>query len=289
MSLSSSEKIKSLKTVNDIYNKLHKENFGKDTIIIVIGGGVLGDVAGFVASTYMRGVALLHVPTTLIAVIDSSIGGKTAVNLNKTKNLIGTIYQPNYVLIDTKFLETLSQKEVVSGFGELIKYSYMNKLLYLNVLLSDKFYDDKLISECIKIKANIVSEDENESLGKRKELNFGHTFAHAFESNSKFKLSHGQAVIIGIISALYLSFKKKLINKKQLNEMLKLPLKLKQHIKMPDFDEEELYTTMSYDKKNRDNKINFVLIRDFGQLLIDVNAKKSEVFWSLKQTKEVMK
>ena len=150
------------------------------------GGGTIGDVAGFVASTYMRGVPLVHIPTTLLSAVDSSIGGKTAINFREAKNLIGTFYQPSFVIIDTNFFYSLPKKELISGLGEVIKYSYLtdgkfHSDLYskYNLLLNrDVDYLIKVVYECVKIKSAIVSKDEKETIGIRKILNFGHTFAH---------------------------------------------------------------------------------------------------------------
>jgi 3-dehydroquinate synthase len=294
--LPASERMKSFKTVNQIFTRLYEEKFGRDTLLISIGGGTVGDVAGFAASTYMRGVSLVHVPTTLLSAVDSSIGGKTGINFDEAKNLIGTFYHPALVLIDTNFLKSLTENELISGFGEIIKYSYLtdgdlySNLLSENELLfgKDLNFLEKIIYESVKIKSAVVLKDEHEKTGLRKILNFGHTFAHAFESNSAYKLSHGKAVIAGIISALFLSSEIGLISEKQLNYMLELPLKFNSSIQLKNLNEKELMRLMEFDKKNREGKIKFVLIKDFGEMLIDIDADRKLIYNALKQTKKIL-
>ena len=168
--LPASERIKSFETASQIFTRLYEEQFGRDTLLIAIGGGTVGDVAGFAASTYMRGLPLIHVPTTLLSAVDSSIGGKTGINFKEAKNFIGTFYQPSLVLIDTNFLNSLPEEELISGFGEVIKYSYLTNRKFYSTLLSDynllmkkdSGFLNKIIYESVKIKSAVVSEDENE-------------------------------------------------------------------------------------------------------------------------------
>jgi len=292
--LISSEKIKSLKTVIDIFKIMFDKKFGKDTLLIAIGGGTIGDVAGFAASTYMRGFKLIHIPTTLLSAVDSSVGGKNGLNFRETKNLIGTFYQPDLVLIDTNFFKSLPDLELISGFGEVIKYSYLVDKKFYSYILSnykllikkDVKFLDKIIYESIKIKSAVVANDEKEVTGLRKILNFGHTFAHAFESSSSYKLDHGKAVILGIVSALILSYHKKLIDEIQLHSMLQLPLKFSSSISIRKLNTEVIYNQMAYDKKNRDGKNKFVLIKDFGEIMVDNDVDKKLVIKSLIDTEQ---
>ena len=295
VALPASERIKSFKTVSKIFTRLYEEKFGRDTLLIAIGGGTVGDVAGFAASTYMRGIPLIQIPTTLLSAVDSSIGGKTGINFKEAKNFIGTFYQPSLVLTDTNFLNSLPEEELISGFGEVIKYSYLTNRKFYSTLLSDynllmkkdSGFLNKIIYESANIKSAVVSEDENEVSGLRKILNFGHTFAHAFESNSSYKLSHGKAVIVGIVSALFLSFEKDLMNENQLNYMLELPLKFQSSIKIKNINKEDIFRIMIYDKKNREGKIKFILLKNFGEILIDVAVDKKTVFKSLERTDQI--
>lgn len=296
LSLASSERIKSFNTVTKIFTKLFEEKFARDTLVIAIGGGTIGDVAGFAASTYMRGLPLIHIPTTLLSVVDSSIGGKNAVNFKEIKNLVGTFYQPSLVISDTRFFDMLPKKELISGLGEVIKYSYLidskfysDLLLNYNLLLNkEPAYLRKVIYECVKIKSAIVSKDEKEISGVRKILNFGHTFAHAFESNSSYRLNHGQTVIAGIISALFLSFKKGFLEKSQLDHMMELPARFKSLIHLKKINANEIIRLMTYDKKSRGGETNFVLIKNFGEIVIDINADKNEIQWALNETRKLL-
>jgi 3-dehydroquinate synthase len=296
LSISASERTKSFKASQQIYAKLSEKKFTRDTLIIAIGGGTVGDLAGFIASTYMRGLPVIHIPTTLLAAVDSSVGGKTAINFGETKNLIGTFYQPELVLIDTEFLKSLPIRELISGCGEIIKYSYLTDeklyndlLLKYNLILKKDFSSlNNVITECIKIKSSVVSSDEKEISGVRKILNFGHTFAHSFEINSGYKLAHGLAVISGIISALYLSYTKGLINKTKLDQMIELPLKFKSSIKLESFNESDILRSMMLDKKNREGEIRFVLIKNFGEMVVNIGADRKEISRALKMTNEIL-
>ena len=295
LTLSSSERIKSFNSANQIFSKLFEEEFGRDTLLISIGGGTIGDLSGFIASTYMRGISLIHFPTTLLSAVDSSIGGKTGVNFQKAKNLIGTFYHPELVIIDTNFINSLPEEELISGFGEVIKYSFLTEKKFYSTLLSnykflmekDAKFLNKIIYESVKIKSAVVSKDEKEVTGLRKILNFGHTFAHAFESGSSLKLSHGKAVIAGIVSALILSFEKKLIDDFQLYYMLQLPMKFRSTVQINKKNSEPFYNLMAHDKKNKDGKIQFVLIKNFGEILTDVPVDKKSVIRSLEKTEKI--
>ena len=291
----SGEKSKSFEQYCSLMAYLSFNNFGRDSLIAAIGGGVVGDIAGFAASTYMRGIQLVHVPTTLLSMVDSSIGGKTGINFNKRKNMIGTFYQPSFVLIDYSFLSTLAGSEMISGAGEIIKYAYLtDRQFYSTVLNSyseilDCKYEtlEKIIPVCIEIKANIVTEDEKES-GIRKVLNLGHTFAHAYESYSNFKIKHGNAVAAGIISSLYLSYSKGIINKTSLDYFLKLPIKIDLPFKGKT-DIASLITPMYSDKKNKGGRMRFVLVKELGEILIDVETNEDEIRYAISKTLNLIK
>lgn len=278
------EKSKSLEELKKIYSALIEQKFGRDTLIIAIGGGITGDLAGFATATFMRGVQVIHVPTTLIGCVDSAIGGKTAVNFNYYKNIIGSFYQPKFVLCDTRFLTTLPAAEMACGLGEIIKYAFTASKEYYNlvdknliaILSHDEKILEEIISHSINYKVAVVSQDEKE-LGLRKVLNFGHTFAHAFEKELKHKIKHGEAVIMGITCALFLSYKMKLLSRNKLAEFLRLPSKIKLGKSLKTINHERVYQHMSADKKNIDSEINFVLIRDIGELVLDVHANKLDV------------
>lgn len=285
---SASEKSKSWSELNKIYSALLTNKFGRDTLMIAIGGGITGDLAGFAASTYMRGIQLVHIPTTLTAVIDSSIGGKTGINFNYYKNLLGAFYQPEAVICDIKFLSTLPKIEMNSGAGELVKYGFITHSSFYNLLLKslpqilsgDNSSIEKIIYGAISFKSAVVANDTFE-LGLRKVLNFGHTFAHAFERELRNQVKHGEAVTAGIACALFLSYKKSLISQKTLDEYLQLPRMIKLNSNLRNMNLSRVYNNMLLDKKNKRGAINFVLIKRVGEVILEVNASKSEIFYAL--------
>lgn len=287
------ENSKSHEHLRKIYESLINNNFGRDTLIIAIGGGVTGDLAGYSAATYMRGLELVHIPTTLLSAVDSSIGGKTAINMNGYKNIIGAYYQPGMVMIDTEFLKTLPQKEFISGLGEVIKYAYIsspelydliNKNFY-RILNREERILDELILKCVTIKAGVVSNDERED-GLRKILNFGHTFGHAIESAAGFKLRHGECIIYGIVAELFLSNKLGLLSRNKLTKYLELPGKFRLKNNPGSLDFELIYGKMEVDKKNRNGKINFVLLSDLGKILLDIEAGKRDILYAFERTRK---
>jgi len=288
-SLRAGEQSKSFDELKKIYSTLLEQKFGRDTLLISIGGGVTGDLAGFAASTFMRGIQIVHVPTTLTACVDSSIGGKTAINFDYYKNMIGSFHHPQFVLCDTNFLNSLPKIEMISGLGEIIKYAFTTSTEFYNVvekninliLTRDESVLEKVITDSINYKVSVVTQDEKE-VSLRKVLNFGHTFAHAFERELKNKIKHGEAVTAGIVCALYLSYKKKLLSKDLLEQYKTLPLKVKLDKSLKSVHVERIYENMFADKKNRNNQINFVLIHDIGQLVLDVHASKYEIIYALK-------
>lgn len=289
--ITATEKKKTFETLQKIHAKLIRNNFGRDSIIIAIGGGIIGDIAGFAASTYMRGIKYIQVPTTLLASVDSSVGGKTGINFSDTKNIIGAFYQPKLVLIDTAFFNTLPSEEMLCGLGEVIKYCFLTNTTFFNfvknniesILQNDEKTITKIITEAIKFKGGVVEADEHES-GIRKVLNLGHTFAHAYEVQQKHKLKHGQAVIVGTTNALYLSKDIELISDKDFNKYMSLMLLFSDRIKLNKIDKNVLHKLMLRDKKNRNNEIKFVLIKSVGEIITDIPAEKKSVTASINKT-----
>jgi len=288
------EAIKSYNSLKKIHAFLLDKNYGRDTTIIAVGGGVIGDLAGFAASTYMRGVQLIHVPTTLLASVDSSVGGKTGINFNGRKNIIGTFYQPNLVIVDTVFLSTLPKTELTSGLGEVIKYSYLcdeNFFKYLNnnyqqIYNYNKSAFQRFIYESLIIKSSVVEKDEKEG-SLRKILNLGHTFAHAFESQSNFRVKHGQAVIAGLVASFYLSNQLGIINDNDLKKYLSLPSKLKIGSFLKSINNKQIVNIMKSDKKNTGTQIRFVLLKKIGEILLEVNVKPSQIYSAINKTKKL--
>ncbi len=280
----SSEKNKNINTVIKILNLLQKNNFNRNDCLITIGGGITGDTGGFAASLYKRGLKFVNIPTTLLSQVDSSVGGKTGVNTNFGKNLIGSFYQPGLVLADTIFLKSLPKREIICGYAEILKHSIIFKkrnFEYLdknvnNILSLKSPYIEKAILDSCKIKKEIVQKDENEN-NLRKILNFGHTFAHAYEASMNYskKLNHGEAVILGIYSALKFSLKKKLLKKIDFNlivshlEKASLSYNIKKIFSKKDVN--KIVSYMQKDKKNNSEKINLILLKKIG--LVDLKMK----------------
>lgn len=285
------EKNKSLLKVTDIYSALLKTGCDRNTIIFSIGGGITGDIASFTASTYMRGLKYVHIPTTLLSMVDSSIGGKTGVNFSNYKNFIGTFYQPAAVLIDSRFLSTLQVSEFYSGLGEIVKYSLLidsSQKTILDKRISGlqkvNFHGiENVIYKCIRFKASVVETDEEEESGVRKILNLGHTFAHAIESSSGFKVKHGQAVLLGIICSLFYSYNAKLISAELLYKFLLRikPFTLIVKEVLNRIDKDSIADSMVMDKKNKNGRVNLVLLAGEGKIVIDYTAKTNLIYKSI--------
>ena len=279
--LSVSEKTKSLKIANKIIEQLLKDNFNRSDCIIALGGGVLGDLSAFISNLTKRGLKFVNIPTTLLAQVDASIGGKTGINSNQGKNLIGTYYQPDFVLSDISILKSLPQREMTSGYGEILKHSLISdKKFFLWLSKSGKkiinkknnTYLKRAIVRSCKIKSEIINKDEMEK-NLRMILNFGHTFAHAFEGVKNFskKLNHGEAVLLGMMTASELSNKKKLLSFKELSQIkkhyvsLKLPMYINKIFKKNEIN--KIIYFMKKDKKNINDKINLILLNRIGKTI----------------------
>jgi len=267
----SNEKNKNYKNVNKILNFLLDKNFNRDDCLISVGGGITGDVVGFAASIYKRGLKFINIPTTLLAQVDSSIGGKTGINNGYGKNLIGSFYQPDLVISDTIFLKSLSKRNIICGYAEILKHSLIASKK--NFLFLEKFKN-----EIINLKSPF-----------RKILNFGHTFAHAYEATLKYsgKLNHGEAVILGIISAIKFSYLNLFLKKKNYNEIFKHINSLNLKIDVNNFfnkkDIKSIIDFMKLDKKNKSTKINLVLLKKIGKPIINLNFNFNKIESFLKK------
>ncbi len=270
--LKDGEEQKNFKNYQKILNFALKNKLERTDAIIAIGGGVVGDIAGFVAATYLRGIDLIQIPTTLLACVDSSVGGKVAINTNFGKNLVGTFYQPKAVFCNLNFLETLDNRQFKTGLAEVVKYAFICKSCiqdsdffeYLldnseKILLRDMNYLAKIIKTSLKLKIAVVQKDEKEQ-GLRKILNFGHTYGHAIEKITNYKkYTHGEAIAIGMIYAINLAYKKGLISLEYKNEGINFIKKFLVSQKEPKFNTKELIKLMLSDKKVKNGKINFIL------------------------------
>ena len=277
VSFPAGEKSKNRKTKEKTEDAMLNLEFGRDSCIIALGGGVVGDMAGFVAATYMRGIPYIQVPTTLLAMVDSSIGGKAAVDAGHAKNAIGAFHQPKKVIIDLNFLKTLPKKELPNGLAEVIKHALIKDGNFFHFLEKniDKMlnYDLDALKHAIKrsceIKAGIVAEDEKEN-GIRRLLNYGHTMGHAIESALNYRISHGHAISIGMSCAAKLSSKKgflregSVIRQNNLLEYAGLPHKLSHHQLKP----KKILEHMRFDKKIINEKLNFILLNSIGDAFV---------------------
>ncbi|MBO0468208.1 3-dehydroquinate synthase [Enterococcus plantarum] len=268
------EQSKSLSVAAEVYDVLADEGMTRSDGIIALGGGVVGDLAGFVASTYMRGLHFLQVPTTLLAQVDSSIGGKTAVNTKKAKNLVGTFAQPDGVLIDPDTLDTLEVRRIQEGIAEIIKSAAIadqdlwQKLDALTDENDLKAHATEIIAACCKIKRKVVEEDELDN-GVRLLLNFGHTIGHALENTAGYgNLTHGEGVAIGMSQVTRVAESKKLTPKGTTEKLTKMIQKFHLPIRSNQWDQEQLYAALTHDKKARGGKINLILLDSIGEAKI---------------------
>ena len=273
------EKFKSFINVNKLVEKCLTNNFNRNDILISLGGGILGDYSGFAASIIKRGINFINIPTTLLAQVDSSIGGKTGVNSTRGKNLIGSFYQPKLVISDVEILKSLPQRELVCGYAEILKHSLILENNFFNwlknnsnTMLKKRNLNllQKAVIESCKIKLHFVNKDIFEK-NIRMLLNFGHTFAHAIEAQNKYskRINHGEAVIMGMMMATKVSYLKKICSLNTLNELKniydsnQLKYDIKKFFKKNEY--KQIATYMTADKKNNDKKINLILLKKIGQ------------------------
>ena len=270
-----------------IYGFLLKNGFERNDALIALGGGAVGDVAGFSAATYLRGIPLVQIGTTLLAQVDSSIGGKTGINLSEGKNLVGSFYQPRLVVSDIDLLKTLPRRELVTAFAEVIKYGMIREaglFHYLerhleSLLDGDLECLENVVFRSAAIKARIVCRDEKETRGERMILNYGHTFGHAFEAASKFRMPHGEAVALGMVSAARLAVRRGLLSgaeelrQNRLIERAGLPTRWRGRR----FGIEEVLRPMLLDKKKKGGRLRFVLAEAIGRVRVVEEVPLSEV------------
>ena len=289
----SNEKNKNQKNINNILSILLHKNFNRNDCVISIGGGITGDVSGFAASMFKRGLKFVNIPTTLLSQVDSSIGGKTGINTKYGKNLIGAFYQPSLVISDIVFLKSLPKREIICGYGEVLKhaiiadkkfFTFLNTSGFKILNLKSPFLEKAIFKSC-SIKRKVVESDEKE-IGLRKILNFGHTFAHAYEATLGYskKLNHGEAVILGIKTAAKFSLLNSNLNIKEFNlieshlNKLSLPRNINKFFSIKNLN--KILSFMKKDKKNNTNKISLVLLKKIGSPIhrLQFNEKKINFF-----------
>ena len=280
--ISSGEENKNIDTCISIWGQLNSFKADRKSLLINLGGGVLTDIGGFAASTYLRGIEFINIPTTLLGMVDAAHGGKTGIDFKQLKNQIGVFNEPLEVILDDEYLKTLSKEEFINGYAEVVKHSLLTDkpdLTFNSLIKLDLFKDsDYIINSYSSVKNEIVESDKYES-SIRKILNLGHTIGHAVESYSHISdkvvdLKHGQAIVIGIITELFISHKK-------FNFPLKDVVTVKEHLKnyfsliqLEEDDIMNIYDLMVYDKKNEGSKINFVLLKEIGKPVIDQIVNK---------------
>lgn len=290
------ETSKSLSSAWKLYGKMIETDVDRSWNLLAVGGGVVGDLGGFIAASYYRGIPVIQLPTTLLAMTDSSIGGKVAINHPLGKNLIGFFHMPELVLIDPSYLKTLPSREIYGGMAEVVKYGFISDRGFFDLL--DEHFDDitalrepwltEAVSRSAFIKADVVEKDFRETTGLRATLNFGHTFAHGLEKMAEYRnLRHGEAVTLGMACALYLSHRLGFLAETELAESLRLIKRVRfpkgvVEKRFLSLDREELFDSMYSDKKKIDRQLRFVLIDRIGHAFLhDRDVAKAEVLGAI--------
>ncbi len=277
--IESGEHYKTLETCAAVWEGMSEQNTDRNALMINLGGGVICDLGGFIASIYKRGIAFIHVPTNLLAMADASIGGKCGVDLNNLKNILGTIQQPKAVFINPSFLHTLEQHHLRNGMAEIIKMGIIADTKLIKDLQEKKKDIIAVIKKSVELKRSIVAKDPFDN-GVRKTLNFGHTIGHAIETlylGTKNELLHGEAIAIGMIIESIIAFQKKMITKTELHTIGDL---LTPHYTMPSFSAKELDLLLKYmmnDKKNKGQKIKMSLVHGLGKCKFNIEVSTADI------------
>lgn len=282
------EENKTLDTVKNLYEHLILSGYDRSDVLVALGGGVVGDLTGFAAATYLRGIDFYQIPTSLLSMVDSSIGGKTGVDFSAYKNMVGAFHQPQGVFINVGALDTLSDKLFYSGFGEIIKHGLIKNKGYYEWLKANKeeilsrnteLLKETIYQSCL-IKKHVVDVDFKES-GERALLNFGHTLGHAIEKLMDFTMLHGECVGVGMVAALYLSYEKKRITEEELRDAVKLIEEYHLPICVDKLVAEDILAVSKSDKKMNAGKINFILLDEIGKAVMDSEVTDEEILQAL--------
>jgi 3-dehydroquinate synthase len=283
--IKSGEKNKSIEWVGKVWNELTNKGADRNALLINLGGGIIGDLGGFAASTFKRGIDFINIPTTLLSQVDASAGGKTGINFLGLKNEIGVFSHPKYVIIDSSFNRTLDKRNIMSGWAEMLKHSLIfdekdwNNLISHDIKKTGFKELNQLIARSVSIKNHFVENDPQEK-NIRKALNFGHTLGHAFESlfmGTKKEITHGEAVAHGIICELRLSEKICNFSNEKADKIISYLLKTYTKLELNDSDIKDIIEYTGHDKKNVESKINFTLLEAFGQFKIDQFCSKEDI------------
>ncbi|MDE7322352.1 MAG: 3-dehydroquinate synthase [Lachnospiraceae bacterium] len=278
------EESKNLDTVRNIYTFLIQNKFGRKDMLLALGGGVVGDTTGFVAATYLRGIDFVQVPTTLLAQVDSSIGGKTGVDFDQYKNMVGAFYMPKLVYMNVSTLKTLDDRQYYSGMGEVLKHGLIKSAKFYEWIIDNMYeihernletLEDMVYKSCT-CKKLVVEKDPTEK-GERAILNFGHTIGHAIEKAKNFELMHGECVALGCVAAAYISWKRELLSKDEYYEIRDMFVPFNLPISIENIDPEEIYALTTSDKKMDGNQIKFILLKKVGKAIIDTTVTKEEI------------
>ena len=267
----SGEERKNLTTVNDIYRFLIEQNFDRKDMLIALGGGVVGDMTGFVAATYLRGIDFIQIPTSFLAQVDSSIGGKTGVDFEQYKNMVGAFNMPKLVYINTHTLTTLDERQFFNGFAEAMKHGLIKDAMYYEWMISNMYEIcerdldvlEELVYRSCMIKKAVVEKDPTEQ-GDRALLNFGHTVGHAIEKYKNFSLQHGECVALGCVVAAFISWKKQLLSMEEYYEVRDMFVPFNLPISIDDLDINEIIKITKSDKKMEHGQLKFILLKKIG-------------------------
>lgn len=264
---------KNLKTCEMVWYQLTEHGADRSTVLLNLGGGVVTDLGGFIASTYMRGIRFVQIPTSLLGMVDAAIGGKTGIDFGGLKNMIGTFARAEAVLIDSNFLKTLPSRHYRNGLAEVLKHAFISDVSILDLMEAN---EDELISRSVKVKMDVVARDEFES-GERKKLNFGHTIGHAIESHlleTENPVLHGEAIAAGIIMESFISTKLVGLSETELQKTIQLTDSIFSRIQLTEKGWIEVKKLLVYDKKNQGGNVRFVLLKSIGEAAIDQSVSE---------------
>ena len=288
--LPAGEDHKNLEEVNKVYGFLIAEKFDRHDLIVALGGGVVGDMAGFIAATFLRGIAFVQIPTTLLAQTDSSVGGKTGVDYEGYKNMVGAFYMPKLVFINIKVLDSLDGRQFASGFAEVMKYGLIKDADFYMWLIDNMYEIEErdpdtllyMVKKSCDTKRLVVEKDPTEK-GDRALLNFGHTIGHAIENHKNFSLCHGECVALGSVAAAFISWKKQMLSMEEYYEIRDMFVPFGLPITVEDIDVEEVIKLIHSDKKADADFVRFILLKKVGKAIIDTTVTDDEVREALKE------
>ncbi len=284
------EEHKTLDTVKEIYKFLIEEGFDRKDMLIALGGGVVGDTTGYVAATYLRGIEFVQIPTTLLAQADSSIGGKTGVDFDGYKNMVGAFKMPKLVYMNFSVLKSLDERQYFAGFAEIMKHGLIKDALFYEWLI-EKMYEicerdldtlEEMLMRSCSVKKLVVEKDPTEQ-GDRALLNFGHTIGHAIEKAKNFELYHGECVALGCVAAAFISWKRELLSMDEYYEIRDMFVPFYLPISVEEIDPEEILRLTKSDKKMESGRIKFVLLKKIGKAVIDTTVTDEEILAAIRE------